>query len=188
MNRIQGSGLNIDLLGQVRKSDFPKHPSIGASATKAVKTSTSKEKLMSNRALNNIQLPGRASTKAFSPFKTKLFPKRSQGDIQQPERAPSDALETIPSKKKLLAKWFPKISVGAGPTETVKTGPSKKKLIPNLIPNRYQTSTTPNYLSGLLLSCQDGPFKTKLLPNRAHGNTHQPDWPIRRLSRRQKNC
>ena len=39
---------------------------------------------------------------------------------------------------------------------------------------------------GYYLSCQDGPFKTKLLPNRVHGNIQQPNWPLRRLSRRQK--
>ena len=39
---------------------------------------------------------------------------------------------------------------------------------------------------GYYLSCQDGPFKTKLLPNRVHGNIQQPNWPLWRLSRRQK--
>ena len=31
---------------------------------------------------------------------------------------------------------------------------------------------------GCYLSCQNGPFKTKLLPNRVHGNIQQPNWPL----------
>ena len=52
--------------------------------------------------------------------------------------------------------------------------------------NKASVNITLTKLTLLYLNCQDGPFKTKLLPNRAHGIIQQPNWPLRRLSRRQK--
>ena len=85
-SRIRDLFITVSRISEVRQStNWAMERFYRASPTKTVKTSISKKKLMPNRALNNIQLPGRAPTKAFSPFKTKLFPKRYQENNRQPE-------------------------------------------------------------------------------------------------------
>ena len=66
----------------------------------------------------------------------------------------------------------PKNIYRSGPYGSCQDGSFQKETDTKPGPQQHPTTWT-----GYYLSCQDGPFETKLLPNRAHGDIQQPDWP-----------
>ena len=128
-----------------QKSGSPKHPATGTGPTEAVNTGPSKKKMMPNRALNNTQLPERATTQAVKYSKTKLLPNRAHGNIHQPEWACPEDFKTAPKKQN-------KKNTKAGPKHTHLPKRALSKLSRRVSPKQNccltGPSTTSNHRGG----------------------------------------
>ena len=129
---------------------------------------------MPNWALNNTQLPERATTQAAKtvPPKRKLLPNRAHGNIRQLEVGPLRRISRRPLKKKKTPKRAHRTSTyQSGPYGSCQDGPLQNETAAKRGPQQHPTTAgrvLPPERAPLRLIIQTAPSKKKLIPKQVN--------------------